>query len=87
MGRYIQIYSVCSHGNTDVLIDELLPLLERYQGHYISGHDHCMEHIQPSGSWSSAMSSSKSVVLSVLLLVNRFACATLFGWDGERMLL
>lgn len=40
-----QVYSACSHGSTQTLIDHLLPLLKQYKGHYLSGHDHCMEHI------------------------------------------
>jgi hypothetical protein len=46
-GHY-PVYSICEHGPTPWLIDNLLPLLE---GHgvsfYVSGHDHCAEHIKP----------------------------------------
>lgn len=43
-GHY-PVYSVCNHGPTDVLIDNLKPMLEKYGAHYLSGHDHCQEHI------------------------------------------
>ena len=48
-----QVYSVCEHGPTSTLITNLKPLLEKYEAHMISGHDHCQEHIQETGeSWS-----------------------------------
>lgn len=34
-----------SHHNTDMLIDLVEPLLQRYNAIYISGHDHTMQHI------------------------------------------
>lgn len=40
-GHY-PVYSVCSHGNTQNLIDNLKPMLEQYGAHYIAGHDHCL---------------------------------------------
>ena len=40
-GHY-PVYSVCSHGNTGNLIDNLKPMLEQYGAHYIAGHDHCL---------------------------------------------
>ena len=43
-GHY-PVYSVCSHGNTEMLIVNLAPLLNQYGAHYMSGHDHCGEHI------------------------------------------
>lgn len=39
-GHY-SVYSGCEHGNTRSLHDNLKPLLEKYNAHYISGHDHC----------------------------------------------
>ncbi len=39
-GHY-SVYSACVHGNTRKLIKNLKPLLEKYNAHYISGHDHC----------------------------------------------
>jgi len=48
VGHY-PVYSACSHGNTDTLIEHLLPLLKQYNAHYLSGHDHCMEHIVEPG--------------------------------------
>jgi hypothetical protein len=43
-GHY-PVYSVCEHGNTPTLVTSLQPLLEQHGAHYLSGHDHCMEHI------------------------------------------
>jgi hypothetical protein len=43
-GHY-PVYSVCEHGNTETLVVNLKPLLEKYEAHYFSGHDHCAEHI------------------------------------------
>jgi len=48
-GHY-PVYSVCEHGPTSTLITNLKPLLEKYGAHMISGHDHCQEHIQETGS-------------------------------------
>lgn len=50
-------YSVCDHGNSQNLIDNLQPLLERYGAHYLSGHDHCMEALAHNGVhyWVSGM--------------------------------
>ena len=43
-GHY-PIFSPCSHGNTDELVERLDPLLKRYGvTAYISGHDHCQFH-------------------------------------------
>ena len=42
-------YSVCDHGNSQNLITNLQPLLQRYGAHYLSGHDHCMESLQHQG--------------------------------------
>eukprot|EP01035_Chromulina_nebulosa_P023116 gene23116-29953_t len=47
-GHY-PVYSVCQHGPTQTLITNLKPLLTQYNGHYLSGHDHCMEHIVETG--------------------------------------
>ena len=46
VGGHFPVYSVCSHGNTDTLVQHLRPLLEQYDAHYLSGHDHCMVHLQ-----------------------------------------
>lgn len=43
-GHY-PVYSVCEHGSTDQLVQNLKPMLEKYGAHYLSGHDHCQEHI------------------------------------------
>lgn len=42
-------YSVCDHGNSQNLIDNLQPLLKQYGAHYLSGHDHCMEALADQG--------------------------------------
>lgn len=47
-GHY-PVYSVCSHGPTSFLIDNLVPLLEKYNAHYLSGHDHCASHVEDKG--------------------------------------
>lgn len=46
VGGHFPVYSVCSHGNTDTLVQHLKPLLQQYGAHYLSGHDHCMVHVQ-----------------------------------------
>jgi len=44
-GHY-PVYSPCSHGSTAELVDNLEPLLRRYQvTAYISGHDHCASYV------------------------------------------
>jgi len=45
VGGHYPVYSVCEHGPTATLVTNLKPLLEQYGAHYLSGHDHCMEHI------------------------------------------
>merc|ERR1712110_175780 len=42
-GHY-PIWSVGSDGSTQCLISRLQPLLQQYGAHYISGHDHNLEH-------------------------------------------
>ncbi|KAK9063819.1 hypothetical protein SSX86_017691 [Deinandra increscens subsp. villosa] len=40
------IFSAGSHGNTQELVDRLLPILEAKEVDlYINGHDHCLQHI------------------------------------------
>lgn len=46
VGGHYPVYSVCSHGPTECLIDHLKPLLTQYNAHYLSGHDHCMVHFE-----------------------------------------
>ena len=44
-GHY-PVYSICEHGPTSNLIENLLPLLEKYKvSAYFNGHDHCAQHI------------------------------------------
>lgn len=43
-GHY-PIYSPCSYGNARTLTKYISPLLESYQAHYISGHEHCLAHM------------------------------------------
>lgn len=39
--------SVGDHGDTEELVQQLLPILEKYNVDlYINGHDHCLEHIK-----------------------------------------
>jgi len=47
-GHY-PIYSAGSDGTTRVLVKRLLPLLKQYGAHYLSGHDHMLEHIVVDG--------------------------------------
>ncbi|KAL8218502.1 hypothetical protein R6Q57_021906 [Mikania cordata] len=45
------IFSAGSHGNTQELIDQLLPILEAKEVDlYINGHDHCLQHISSQNS-------------------------------------
>jgi acid phosphatase/tartrate-resistant acid phosphatase type 5 len=47
-GHY-PIYSAGSDGTTGKLVNKLLPLLKKHGAHYISGHDHMVEHIISDG--------------------------------------
>lgn len=47
-GHY-PIYSAGSDGTQALLVQRLLPMLRRYGAHYISGHDHMLEHIEVDG--------------------------------------
>ncbi|CAE7946274.1 ACP5 [Symbiodinium sp. KB8] len=47
-GHY-PIYSAGSDGTTRVLVEKLLPLLRANGAHYLSGHDHMLEHIVTNG--------------------------------------
>ena len=40
VGEHYPVYSVCQHGPTQTLITNLQPLLQKYNAHYLSGHDH-----------------------------------------------
>lgn len=52
---HFPVYSVCEHGNTQNLIDNLKPLLFKYGATaYLSGHDHCMSSVWESNSADSA---------------------------------
>ena len=46
VGGHYPVYSACSHGPTQTLIERLVPLLEQHNAHYVSGHDHCMVHYE-----------------------------------------
>eukprot|EP00163_Fabomonas_tropica_P002921 TRINITY_DN1238_c0_g1_i1.p1 TRINITY_DN1238_c0_g1~~TRINITY_DN1238_c0_g1_i1.p1 ORF type:complete len:296 (-),score=74.61 TRINITY_DN1238_c0_g1_i1:14-901(-) len=49
-GHY-PIYSVAEHGPTAFMVQNVKPLFEKYKvAAYMNGHDHSMQHIQPSGS-------------------------------------
>jgi hypothetical protein len=44
-GHY-PVWSVCEHGPTQQLVDQLKPMLEQYKvTGYASGHDHCLEYL------------------------------------------
>ena len=47
-GHY-PIYSAGNDGTTRALVHRLLPLLSRYGAHYLSGHDHMLEHLSVAG--------------------------------------
>lgn len=47
-GHY-PIYSAGDDGTTHALVNKLLPLLKKYGAHYISGHDHMVEHVISDG--------------------------------------
>jgi hypothetical protein len=48
-GHY-PIWSGCSHGPTAILVAALKPLLLKHNATgYLSGHDHCLEHIDDGG--------------------------------------
>ena len=49
VGGHFPVYSVCDHGPNPTLIEHLRPLLIQYGAHYLSGHDHCMIHMQEPG--------------------------------------
>jgi len=49
VGGHFPVYSACSHGPTETLIRHLKPLLQQYNAHYLSGHDHCMMHYEEEG--------------------------------------
>lgn len=41
---HFPVYTVGSHGPTKCLIEQLLPMLFKYEASaYISGHDHCLQ--------------------------------------------
>ncbi len=44
VGGHYPAYSICAHGNTRTIINDLIPLFEKYGAHYFSGHDHCAEY-------------------------------------------
>ena len=45
-GHY-PVYSACSHGNTQYLIDYLEPMMKKYDvTAYLSGHEHCALHVE-----------------------------------------
>jgi len=46
VGGHYPIYSVCEHGPTEQLQNDVKPLLQKYKvSAYLAGHDHCAEHI------------------------------------------
>mmetsp|Transcript_11036 Transcript_11036/g.24163 ORF Transcript_11036/g.24163 Transcript_11036/m.24163 type:complete len:328 (-) Transcript_11036:96-1079(-) len=46
MGGHYPVESICEHGPTSQLQKDVVPLLKKYNvAAYLSGHDHCQEHI------------------------------------------
>ncbi|KAJ8604122.1 hypothetical protein CTAYLR_001798 [Chrysophaeum taylorii] len=45
VGGHYPVWSACSHGPTFELVETLRPQLEAVGAHYMSGHDHCLGHI------------------------------------------
>lgn len=43
---HFPVYSIAEHGPTKCLIDKVLPLLQKYNAVYLSGHDHNLQHLQ-----------------------------------------
>lgn len=50
VGGHYPVWSPCEHGPTSSLVSHLKPLLEKYEAHYMAGHDHCISHIQETSS-------------------------------------
>ena len=50
VSAHYPVYSQCSHGPTQEIIDDVLPLLKKYKATgYLSGHDHCQGHFESDG--------------------------------------
>jgi len=49
VGGHYPVWSVCDHGPNQDLVDQLAPMLEEFDAHYLSGHDHCQMHIKDKG--------------------------------------
>jgi tartrate-resistant acid phosphatase type 5 len=49
VGSHYPVYSVCQHGNIATMVQAVKPLLEQYHAHIISGHDHCVSHVEEAG--------------------------------------
>jgi hypothetical protein len=46
VGGHFPVWSVCEHGPTGQLVSDVKPLLEKYGvTAYVSGHDHCAQHL------------------------------------------
>ncbi|OQR76393.1 tartrate-resistant acid phosphatase type 5-like [Tropilaelaps mercedesae] len=93
-GHY-PIYSACSHGTTDCLVSEMVPILQKYRVNaYLAGHDHDLQHIRPDlgpGNWTvEYFVSGATNFINPSLIHKRtlpkdslkFAWASLFSYGG-----
>lgn len=50
VGGHYPIWSICEHGPTESLIEQVKPALEHYKATmWVNGHDHCMEYFNDGG--------------------------------------
>lgn len=49
VGGHYPVWSFGDHGPTKILVNDLMPMLEHYGAHYMTGHDHNQQHIEVNG--------------------------------------